>query len=100
MKLQNILLTISTLFLLFCLLCFPQALLQKSIESVDLWFNTVLPSLFPFLTATGILIRLGIAHKLGYIFQPIMKPIFGLSYIRYDFWVSFWCKNNCYTLPK
>ncbi len=79
MKLQNILLTISTLFLLFCLLCFPQALLQKSIESVDLWFNTVLPSLFPFLTATGILIRLGIAHKLGYIFQPIMKPIFGLS---------------------
>ena len=63
MKLQNILLTISTLFLLFCLLCFPQALLQKSIESVDLWFNTVLPSLFPFLIETGILILLCIDQK-------------------------------------
>lgn len=79
MKPRSTFLTICTLFLLFCLLCFPQALLQKSIESVDLWFNLVLPSLFPFLTATGILIRLGIAHKLGHILQPIMKPIFGLS---------------------
>lgn len=79
MKTRNAFLTIATLFLLFCLLRFPQALLQKSIESVDLWFHFVLPSLFPFLTATGILIRLGIAHKLGAILQPIMKPIFGIS---------------------
>ena len=29
MKARSILLTIATLFLLYCLLCFPQALLQK-----------------------------------------------------------------------
>ena len=79
MKARSILLTIATLFLLYCLLCFPQALLQKSIQSVDLWFHNVLPSLFPFLTATGILIRLGVAHKIGHFFQPIMKPLFGIS---------------------
>ena len=79
MKPRSIVLTIATLFLLYCLLRFPQALLQKSIQSVDLWFHNVLPSLFPFLTATGILIRLGVAHKIGHFFQPIMKPIFGIS---------------------
>lgn len=79
MKPSYVFFTICTLFLLFCLLCFPQPLLQKAIESVDLWFRFVLPSLFPFLTATGILIRLGIAQKLGRILQPIMQPIFGLS---------------------
>ena len=65
MKPSYVFFTICTLFLLFCLLCFPQPLLQKAIESVDLWFRLVLPSLFPFLTVTGILIRLGLAQILG-----------------------------------
>ncbi len=79
MKPSSVFFTICTLFLLFCLLFFPQPLLQKAIESVDLWFHLVLPSLFPFLTATGILIRLGMAQKLGRILQPVMQPVFGLS---------------------
>lgn len=79
MKARSIFLTSSTLFLLYCLLRFPQELLQKAIESVNLWFHLVLPSLFPFLTATGILIRLGVAHKFGQLFQPLMQPIFHLS---------------------
>ena len=79
MKARNLFLTSSTLFLLYCLLRFPQELLQKAIESVNLWFQLVLPSLFPFLTATGILIRLGVAHKFGQLFQPFMQPVFHLS---------------------
>ena len=46
-------------------------------DSVVLWFNTVLPSLFPFLVAVGILLRLGAAQKMGRLLQCCMQPLFG-----------------------
>ncbi len=66
-------------FFLFALLCYPKAMLDASASSANLWFSTVLPSLFPFLTAAGILFRLGAAEKMGRLLQPVMKPIFRLS---------------------
>lgn len=66
-------------FFLFALLCYPKAMLAASASSAELWFSTVLPSLFPFLTAAGILFRLGAAEKMGHLLQPIMKPLFHLS---------------------
>lgn len=66
-------------FFLFALLRYPQAMLAASASSANLWFSTVLPSLFPFLAAAGILFRLGAAEKMGRFLQPLMKPLFGLS---------------------
>lgn len=76
---KNMLLIVCVCILLFALLCFPNEMLLTSSESFSLWFSTVLPSLFPFLAACGILFRLGFAQYLGHFLQPIMKPLFGLS---------------------
>ncbi len=76
---KNMLLTVCVCILLLALLCFPDEMLLTSSQSFSLWFSTVLPSLFPFLTACGILFRLGFAQQLGHLLQPIMKPLFGLS---------------------
>ena len=66
-------------FFLFALLRYPKAMLAASASSASLWFSTILPSLFPFLTAAGILFRLGAAEKVGRLLQPLMKPVFRLS---------------------
>ncbi len=76
---QNMVLMVCVCILLLALLCFPSEMLLTSSESFSLWFSTVLPSLFPFMTACGILFRLGVAQFLGHFLQPIMKPLFGLS---------------------
>lgn len=66
-------------FFIFSLLIYPERMLAASVNSLNLWFQQVLPSLFPFMVATGILIRMGVAHSLGRVLQPVMKPVFGLS---------------------
>lgn len=65
-------------FLIFALLRYPEAMLAASAESASLWFSRVLPSLFPFMAACGLLLRLGAAERLGSLLRPVMKPLFGL----------------------
>lgn len=71
--------TATACFFLICLFRYPAALLAASEHSLSLWLHTVFPSLFPFLTVTGILYGLGAAQKMGRLFQPLMKPVFRLS---------------------
>ena len=52
-------------FLIFALLCFPAEMLAASAEGVQLWLTKVFPSLFPFLVACGILLRIGAAQRMG-----------------------------------
>lgn len=72
------------IFLLLCIifyifLRFPAQILETSAASFALWFSTVLPSLFPFLVCCGLLLRLGLTQRLGRLFAPLMRPLFGLS---------------------
>lgn len=78
MKLLSPLLCGSTLFLLFALVRFPEAMLSASADAVSLWLTRLFPSLFPFLAACGILLRLGTAERIGTFFRPLMRPLFGL----------------------
>ena len=65
-------------FLVFALLRYPQAMLEAGAKSVTLWFQQVLPSLFPFMVACGLLLRMGAAEIVGEWLKPLMRPIFGL----------------------
>ena len=59
MKKGTLLLGGCACFLIFALLCFPEEMLAASAEGVQLWLTKVFPSLFPFLVACGILLRIG-----------------------------------------
>ena len=66
-------------FLIYALLRFPSAMLAASTESIQLWLTRVFPSLFPFMVACGILLRIGAAERMGGLLHPLMKPLFGLD---------------------
>nr|WP_294681688.1 nucleoside recognition domain-containing protein [uncultured Anaerotignum sp.] len=78
MKKPVLLLECCTCFLIYSLLRFPDALLTASAEGVQLWLTKVFPSLFPFLAACGILLRIGAAQRMGKLLQPLMQPLFRL----------------------
>ena len=66
-------------FLILTLVLFPDKMLLASSKGLSLWGKFVFPSLFPFLTATNLLIALGIPQQMGKFLQPLMKPLFGLN---------------------
>lgn len=78
MKYSRLFFILCTLFLIFSLIVFPREMLEASLESVTLWFYMVLPSLFPFLVATDMLVRLGAADSAGRMLQPLMTLVWGL----------------------
>ena len=41
--------------------------------------NTVIPSLFPFFVCSRMLIEMGAAKRLGRLFSPVMRPLFGVG---------------------
>lgn len=75
---KNSVVIICACFFIFALLRYPQAMLAAGAKSVTLWFNQVLPSLFPFMVACGLLLRMGAAEMVGEWLRPLMKPLFGL----------------------
>ena len=78
MKKGSLLLGSCACFLIFALLRFPEAMLAASTEGVNLWLTKVFPSLFPFLVACGILLRIGAAQRMGAVLHPLMRPLFRL----------------------
>lgn len=79
MKKCSALVGFSAVFLIFALLRYPAEMLTASAESIQLWLTKVFPSLFPFMVACGLLLRMGTAERMGKILSPIMKPLFGLD---------------------
>lgn len=78
MKKGALLLGSCACFLIFALLCFPAEMLAASAKGVQLWLTKVFPSLFPFLVACGILLRIGAAQRMGAALRPLMQPLFHL----------------------
>ena len=67
------------LLLLIFLLIHPAEALNAARDGMNLWLNTLLPTLLPFLILTGILIRTGSIEKLLGHASPVWKTLFGLS---------------------
>ena len=56
----------------------PQEASAAVAEALNLCLTRVIPSLFPFLAVTALLLRLGMASWFQGIFAPIMRPLTGL----------------------
>lgn len=63
-----------------CLLMivFPQITLSAALRGVSIWWDVLLPALFPFFVLSELLIGFGLVHFFGKILDPLMKPIFRL----------------------
>ena len=67
-------------FLLFtiCLIIFSKSNIQAVKNSLSIWVNNVIPSLFPFFIATELLNHTNIPRVIGNMFNKIMRPIFNV----------------------
>lgn len=73
------------LFLIF-MLCFPSASLNGAKNGLLLWFNTILPTLLPFIVVSNLIVRLNITSILCRFLAPVLTKIFRVS------------RNGCYPI--
>jgi sporulation integral membrane protein YlbJ len=74
---RNILPLLFVLFTL-CLVIFSKQNLQATKSGLQLWANSVVPSLLPFFIATELLSYTNITKKIGNLLNKYMKPIFNV----------------------
>lgn len=71
---------ISGLCALFILMLrFPETCFQGASAGLLLWFRTVLPTLFPFIVITSLLVRTRAVEGISRILSPMICPLFGVS---------------------
>lgn len=58
------------------LLLYPESCLKAARTGLNLWFSIVLPSLFPFMAASFLLLETGIVKFISYIFEPVTRFLF------------------------
>ncbi len=71
--------TAGVLLLLLFLMRFPAEALSAARDGMDLWLNTLIPTLLPFMILTNILIYTGTAEKLSAPLGAFWKKAFGIS---------------------
>jgi sporulation integral membrane protein YlbJ len=64
--------------LVLLLLWFPEGSLQAAVKGVAIWWDVLFPALFPFLVIAEVMLGFGIVHFFGTLFDPLMRPLFGV----------------------
>lgn len=64
---------------MFGLLFNPEDSMESAKEGLYIWLNLLLPSLFPFIFISNLLISFGFVNFLGKFLEPMMRPIFNVS---------------------
>jgi len=68
---------VCTAFIL-CLVVLSDKALKSAANGLKLWFNVVVPSLFPFFVASDLLNTTGFVRAVGILLEPIMRPLFNV----------------------
>lgn len=76
---KRILFPTGIILLLFFFVCCPTEALSASKEGLNLWLNTLLPTLLPFIILTGILIRTNTAEKIFAPLEHLWNILFGIT---------------------
>lgn len=77
-KIKNWIFPLIFLGFTLCLVFYSNSNLSAAKSGLQLWANSVVPSLLPFFIATELLCQTNIVHSLGVILNPIMKPLFNV----------------------
>lgn len=78
-NISSIIYMLTSLFILYNIIAHPQNCIKAASRGILTWINVVVPSLFPFLIISELLIGLGFVDFLGILLEPIMIPIFNVS---------------------
>ncbi len=62
---------------IFCIL-FPESMIESSKNGITLWWNVILPSLFPFMILSNLIVKTTLPRLFGKLLNPVMQFIFKL----------------------
>lgn len=57
----------------------PGEAMEGAKTGLELCFNVIIPSLFPFFVLSALVVELGLASYLGRLLEPVMRPLFRVS---------------------
>lgn len=77
MRRKIFIIVLAVLVLLFVI--FPDTVSQGAENGLMLWFKVIIPSLFPFMIVSTMLIRLNVTRYISGIFYPVFHRIFKIS---------------------
>lgn len=65
-------------FIILCslMLCYPDSMYEYASTGLEVYLYRMIPTLFPFMVLSGIMIRCGISEKIGRFLSPVLRPIF------------------------
>lgn len=61
------------------MLRFPAESVYYAFTGLTLWFQKMIPSLFPFMILSGIMIRMDLTKYFAMVLSPLLKPLFKVS---------------------
>ncbi|MDE6606989.1 MAG: hypothetical protein K2K54_04435, partial [Lachnospiraceae bacterium] len=67
------------LVLLLGMLIFPKLSVHFALSALNLWFTKMIPTLFPFMVLSGILIRMNLVKPLCSPLRPLSRLLFGVE---------------------
>lgn len=76
---KNILTLLFALLLIWGMLVFPSLSVHFALSGLNLWFTKMIPSLFPFMVVSGILIRMNLVKPLCTPFTGLFSRLFGVG---------------------
>jgi len=92
MKLKFYGYTVLAFTLTVIILSFPADCLSLALKGLDLWFERMIPTLFPFMVLSGIIIRMDLTGSFVKIIEPVLKRLFRISsQCIYGIAVGFFC---------
>ena len=78
-SIYRIALTLCFLILFFLMLRFPAQSVYYAFTGLTLWFQKMIPALFPFMILSGIMVRMNLTDYFSFVLSPLLKPLFRVS---------------------
>ncbi len=76
---KSILKSSAAAIMVVLLIIYPDTVINSAISAMSTCINVLFPTLFPFFVLSKIFIKSGGANMLGKIFNPFMRPVFGIN---------------------
>ncbi len=83
---MKIIYTLLFLFLIICILTHSQLSLAYALMGLQLWFEKMIPALFPFMILSGIMVRMNLTGIFSKLLYPVIRPVYRVS------------SNGCYAM--
>ena len=75
---KNSVLLFSFSLISFCILYYPKIALFYALMGLDTWYERMIPTLFPFMVLTGIIVRLQLSEGFTTLLRPFLFPLLHL----------------------